>query len=287
MVRVQKNKLARHNRYYYIMWKRASAIPFYPDKTENPQKSKNGEMSNTIYSSDSDEYEYDDETYNTNTSSTDDSFKSTSYEEEENTDSSSNENNTTNNLEDDILDSVLNEEDETGLSEEENKADSAEERRITEEDNSVRKEGNTEEREDEMTRTAGICAMISNNIHNLSDQDIGSFALGNTDYTHDIINKMRTIRETNKPNDFHQIYKEIHELMGDPSFLSAYGKLRKIYEFILHMLDIYDVPIDETVPAIDDKKLRSTMKEAAGKEMKHHEKPKYAVLTPVQCITVL
>jgi hypothetical protein len=182
------------------------------------------------------------------------------------------------------LDSPSYEEDLAGSAEEENKVNTSEEGYITREEKSTRKEDNTE---DEMANNAGIYGRISQTIMGMPDNEIGDFIQSNATYSTDIILKMRTIRDRNQDNNFHQILSEMSELMEDRSFLKAYRNLRKIYEFILHMLDIYDVPIDPTVPADDDRRLRTTMKKAAGKKIRYIQKPKYAILTPVQCTTVM
>ena len=193
-----------------------------------------------------------DDTYNTGNSSEDDSFKSASYVQEENTDLGREEED---NLEDESLGSSSYVED---------NADYNEELDTTEEGNPVKKEDNKYEIEDKMSD--GVCKQISKDIDNMKDHQIGNFEESNRGLLDGIASKMRAIRVANIDNDFHKIHTEMKVLMNDDYFLDSYRNLRVIYEFILYIFDIYDVPIDQTVPPSDDEILRKTMKKAAGKK---------------------
>jgi hypothetical protein len=188
---------------------------------------------------DSNEYEdEDEETYDTNNISEDDSSESTSYEKE----------------------------DSTYSEEEGNNADSNRERHNREEDNPLQEETENEMERANAANAGGVYANISNSIDLMGDDQIGQYRSGNA-YFRDIIARMNEIRTRTLNNDFHQILEMMTNLKEDDEFLEKYSNLRGIYEFVFHMFDIYEVPLDGTVPPQDDRLLRTTMKKAAGKKI--------------------
>ena len=153
---------------------------------------------------------------------------------------------------------------------------------------SVEEEQNIEEEKSaqEMETTDYLCEMISENIGLLKDDKIGDFPLSNKPFRKGIILRMKEIRISSEGN-FIAIQEAMIDLVKEETFLNAYGSLRQIYEFIIHIFDIYDIPIDDTVEANDDKMLCSTLKKAICKKTKYHQHIRDAILTPVQCTTAL
>ena len=244
-------------------------------------------MKYIISSSDPDESGYeDDDTYKSSNSSEDDSFESATYEKEDKTDLTEEEEDKTDKFGGDSLgSSSYQEEVESGSAEEEVTVNSTEQINNTEKDETVEKEDNTyetgydmadntrmDETGDDMADNTRMCEMISTTIDSMQDHIIGNFNTSNQGLVDNSIVKMHNIRAKNEGNDFRLILDDVTSLMNDELFLEAYRNFRAIYEFILHMFDIYEVPIDETVPADDDRILRKTMKKAAGKKTKFDQK---------------
>ena len=75
------------------------------------------------------------------------------------------------------------------------------------------------------------------------------------------------------------------DLMTKDKFLDVHRNMRDIYEFVMYMFILYDMPIDDLVPENDDKKLRLTMSNAIGKQTKHCHKRRDYVLTFSQYTT--
>ena len=79
-----------------------------------------------------------------------------------------------------------------------------------------------------------------------------------------IVAKLSDIRSGEK--DFSTVLTAMTKLMQDEEFLDGYRNIREIYEFILYMLYVYDMPIDKSVkPQADDKLLRKTISDTSRK----------------------
>ena len=198
------------------------------------------------YPNESENYEGSDEAYSANNTSD----STSSYQEEDYVNSDEEENN-------------------TDLAEEENYVDSTEEKNITDSAEKGQKmqdqDAETDNESDREEDDEDECDVISAIIQGMKYSSIGNFSMRNKHFNDHVIKRMREIRDLLREDQFVQIQEEMKDMVYDDKLLAVHRNIRNIYEFVMYMFVLYDVPIDDLVPENDDKKLRTTMSNAIRK----------------------
>jgi hypothetical protein len=121
-----------------------------------------------------------------------------------------------------------------------------------------------DEESDEDVETKALFEQISN----LQEEDIGQFSVSNEKFIK-LSNRFAEIRETGGLFNFQVLPDELSALMKTKLLNGVYKNFRGMYEFIIHMHKVYEVPLDENAGTYESNVLLDTMECAFRKYVNH------------------